>query len=180
MMGGGLLNPQEPPAATVYLDGSFEFSRVLPGSYTIRAMTPVFANNNSVVTINGALAPLTSAQPMPVQQTQVSVTPAGATNVRVEAPHSQGASIAGAIGGSRLLGRVSGRAAWTGPAAVALSGGGLAEDLITPLFWDGSFEFPGVPNGTYTVTLRPPVPGAIPAKVTVTGSADVKSGAACS
>jgi hypothetical protein len=161
LMTGGLVSPQEP--ATVYLDGSFEFPKVLPGTYQLRVTTPSVTD---LTAANLALAML--GIPSFTEPVTLNVPSTGITGAQVEAALWPGpASIpTGGTTGARITGRIVGRAHWPGPASVVLTGNGGA-DLSTPIYWDGSFEFPAVPAGTWEASVRPTIPGAAPTVITV-------------
>jgi hypothetical protein len=107
----------------------------------------------------------------------VTVGAAGVTGLLVDtallAPISTTNTAGTVPAGARVRGRIVGAARRSGPVTVTLTAGAPATPLAAPIFWDGTFEFPAVPNGTYAASVQPSIPGAKPTTVTVANSRPV-------
>jgi len=141
-----------PPDVIFYLDGSFEFPMTLTGDHQVRISGPDFASLISVVSA-GQINPVIN-----VPSTSL---------VSTERPSNPGAP------GVRVSGRIVGRARASRGVKLRIREVDSGETLATPIFMDGSFEFPRVSPGAYAVTVFPPVPGALPTPLTV-GNADMR------
>ena len=162
--GNVMLNVQSPAVADflipiLYLDGSFEIPRVLPGDYTVRAIGLVASTLNVLTT------------------STVHVDSTDINDLVIQVPASSDPSEAAPAGtietySTRVDGHIEGRARAPAGASVQLMAGDPAEVIQTSIKLDGSFEFLHVPPATYSARVIPPISGAVPTTITV-GSADV-------
>ncbi len=142
----------EPQTPLLYLDGSFEIPKVLPGTYLI---ADIARDTDTWVTVGNA----------DVKDVVIGLLGTGD-------PLQKGATANGAISSVRVSGRISGRARTSAGASVRMTGTNLEEPLRASIFLDGSFEFLNVPAGTYSAEVHPPIAGAVAMNVSV-GTADV-------
>jgi hypothetical protein len=135
-----------------YLDGSFEFPEILPGSYSIRAAGAGGTSLTSPLNvINSNMKDVTIAVPIAGLLPRSDVTSA-----------------------VRVTGSIRGRAKMLPGASVQLFGAtDSAAIFSTPIYMDGSFEFVGLPPGTYSARVTPVIPGAV-ASILVVGTADLR------
>jgi hypothetical protein len=138
-----------------YLDGTFEVPMTLPGEHRIRTGSlPSYGSLNSTTLVG----------------------PAGSTDGRLfvidEGP-SPTIATDGSGSGVRVLGRIAGHTRLYPGSRIRLREVTLGEALSTSIFMDGTFEFPRVPQGSYSAEVLPSVPGASPTSVVV-GNSDVR------
>lgn len=141
-----------PPEVIFYLDGSFEFPMTLNVDHQIRLSGPDFAFLTSVVS---------AGQSSPVINVPTT------SGVSFERPANPGAP------GVKVSGRIVGRARASRGVKLRMSDVNSGETFTTPIFMDGSFEFPYVSPGLYSAAVFPQVPGALPTAITV-GDADMR------
>lgn len=132
-----------PLDVTFYLDGSFDMLAL--------------AGRTRVVAMNPRLGEFTT--------TEFTVPSGNLEGVAIELP----ALPATSAPGSRVAGRLSGRLrAAAGPREIVLrpEAGRELKEFRTPLFMDGTFEFPSIQPGAYFAETRPPN-GTPPVKVII-------------
>jgi hypothetical protein len=136
-----------PLQLVLYLDGTFEIPKALPGAYRV---------------IGGGAA-----------TSELSV-PSGLSEVRgvvidLVAAETSGAAmpVGGPSSAARVSGRIVGRAKAQPGAHVRIENAETGELRRAPIFVDGSFEFPQTLPGNYVAEVVPQVPGAAPTSFTV-------------
>jgi hypothetical protein len=138
-----------------YLDGTFDIPKALRGMH--RALAYELNTNNSVTTA-------------------IDATAGDVSNVVIDAP-SNASDPASPLGDAssavRVTGKITGRVRAVSDVSVSLIRQGSSATLRAPIYLDGTFEFVGVPPGTYAVEAHVAGP-ATPVRNIVVSDSDVR------
>ncbi|HEX4996630.1 MAG TPA: carboxypeptidase regulatory-like domain-containing protein [Terriglobia bacterium] len=138
-----------PLPVTLYLDGSFEITRALPGAYRV-----------------GGTPGADLVIPAGIAEVRGAVIDIGADSAGAALPTDRPSSAV------RVAGRVVGRARALQGVQARIENSETGDVRTAPIYVDGSFEFQNVQPGEYVARVTPAIPGAAPTSFTV-GTRDI-------